>query len=114
MLEDSDNPFAATDAGVEPHDRNGKQLISVAVIVIGAIIGVVGLVLVSNRFGNTDTLGLPVVAIGGFLLGMGISSLFMKWRYSLIVGVLLAPFSVCLLFVLVWAGILVAAGAMNR
>lgn len=96
------NPFAATDVGIEPRRRNSKRLISVAVIVIGAIIGIVGLVLVSNRFGNTDTMGLPVVTIGSFLLSTGVSSLFMKWRYSFVVGVLLAPLSVGMLFVLVW------------
>ncbi len=107
MLDGPDNPFAVSvDAPPEPAAGRSRSAASVPLILSGVVVGNIGLVLVSNRYGNTETLGLPVVAAGGLLLGTGVSSLFLKLRYSVVVGVLFAPVSVILLFVLFWVCLL--------
>lgn len=95
MIE-QDNPFASSNPHPDPKDtrvRKQSSRKSVSVIVVGVIVGIVGMVLLSNRYGNTDTLGLPVIGLSGLLLGTGVSSLFLRWRYSVLVGLFCVPAS---------------------
>lgn len=73
---------------------------SYSLIVLGQLIGMVGLALVSNQFGNTATYGIPVVGLGATVLSFGIASLSLKFRYAFIIRIAAAPASVALLFVL--------------
>ncbi len=117
MSDGQSNPFATeianptTNPSCQPM-RGSRLVISLLFICAGLVVGVVGLALVSNQYGNTDIYGLPVVGLGGMLLCTGISSLFLKLRYSLILGVVAAPASVVLLFVLYWV-LIIAAAIMN-
>ena len=117
MPDDQPNPFAAGNAAPAPNPlcqpvRGSRLVVSLIFICAGFVVGVVGLALVSNQYGNTDIYGLPVVGLGGMLLFTGINSRFLKLRYSVILGIIAAPASVGLLFVLYWVSI-IAAAIMN-
>ena len=117
MPDDQPNPFAAGNAAPAPNPsrqpvRGSRFVVSLIFICAGFVVGVVGLALVSNQYGNTDIYGLPVVGLGGMLLFTGLSSRFLKLRYSVIFGIIAAPASVVLLFVLYWVSI-IAAAIMN-
>lgn len=112
------NPFEAS--GVPYLDANHveradkwRMPIALAFIVVGVVIGLIGLALVSNQFGNTDIYGIPILGLGGMLLATGVSRFFLKLRYSVLVGILAAPVSIVLLFVLFWAGVAVTI-LLNR
>ena len=88
--------------------RHGHAL-PIGMIVCGIAVGFAGLALVSNQFGNTDTYGLPVVALGGYLLGTGICHLFTSLRYAALIGLVAGPFSLALLFLAYWIGLFATA-----
>jgi uncharacterized membrane protein YcjF (UPF0283 family) len=91
--------------------RYGKHgtLLPAALILAGAGIGLAGLVLVSNMFGNTDAIGLLVVCVAGMILGTGVCHLFMKLSHALIASLLCGPLAVGLLFIVYWLAVFVAA-----
>lgn len=88
---------------------SSQILISILLIGIGLPVAIIGMALVSNRFGNTDIFGLPVVALSAMLVGTGISHLFMRLGNAVLVGILVAPASLFLLFVLYWVGIILTS-----
>lgn len=73
-----------------------------ALIVFGAAMGFVSFELVSNRFGNTDTLGLFLFGLAGCIFVTGVSLFFLRLPHAILVGIIAAPLSVVLLFVLFW------------
>ena len=79
-----------------------RVTVSIALLLLGACLGVVGLAMVSNQFGNTDELGLIVFGCAGWLLASGVAYFFLRSKYALIIGVVGAPISILLLFVLFW------------
>ena len=85
------------------------RTISLVLIFFGVVTGIVGLALVSNQFGNTDTLGLPVVGLGGMALCWGFCSLFMKFRHAFLIGIAAVPLSIILLFAFYWVFVILAA-----
>ncbi len=116
MPEQPDSPFVPIDVDSDvPAVVRGQRRtwVSAGLMVAGLMCGLVGLVLVTNRYGNTGTMGLPVVGFGGLLFAVGFSHLFVKLRYAIVVGFLAGPMSVVLLFVVFWAYILVI-GSFGR
>jgi hypothetical protein len=69
-------------------------------IVFGIIAGLVSLFLVSNQFGNTDSIGIILFGCAGCVLVTGICHFFLRFLYAAIVGVLAAPLLIVLLFIL--------------
>ena len=84
-------------------------VLPVILILLGLLIGFAGLALVSNQLGNTDIYGLPIVSLGGFLLGTGICHLFAPLKRASLLGLAAGPFALVLLFVAYWIGLLATA-----
>ena len=113
----ADNPYTSPsgpqlpkEPSRRPYGKHGT-ILPVGLIVVGAGIGLAGLTLVSNVFGNTDVYGLLMVGVAGMVSGTGACHLFMKLPQALIAGLLCAPLAVALLFVVYWIAIIVAAVA---
>ena len=98
-------------APVKPRssDSNRRVVVSIELIAVGITIGLVSLALVSNQFGNTDTIGLVLFGIAGWVFVSGICHLFLRLPYAVLIGALMAPLSVALLFILFWAALLATA-----
>lgn len=115
MSKEQLNPFepGSLDHVSPPPTRRSAMRSAVSLLLVGCglLVGVLGLALVSNKYGNTDIYGLPVVALGGMLLGTGICSFFAKFRYSIFVGIAAGPASLILLFILYWVAIFATAFA---
>ena len=60
--------------------------LSIALIVFGIGACLVSLALVSNQYGNTDTIGLVLFGFSGWVLVTGICHLFIQFRYAALVG----------------------------
>lgn len=90
-----------------------RVAVSVALIVLGAAIGLVSLALVSNQFGNTDKIGLLLFGLAGWVFATGVGHLFFRLPYAVLVGAVIAPLLVALLFVLFWIA-LFATAFQNR
>ena len=105
------NRYLDDPAAVRPRDSHGMiwPVVSFVLISVGTAIGGFSLALVSNQFGNTDRMGLVLLAcaVGIFTLGIGL--LFLRWRYAVLVGVLAAPLAVVLLIALYWVAMLATA-----
>ena len=107
MPEQSVNPYENQSSPVhEPRWPQGKRVPTVQAV-LGTVIGLVGLALVSNQFGNTDRIGFLVVGLGAFLLSTGVSSYFLRRGYAILLGVFAAPLAVLLLFVLYWVCLII-------
>ena len=97
------NPLPKKESVSQPAS-NGKwrSVVSVTLIMLGTLVGAVALALASNRFGNTDEVGLLLLAFAGWVVVTGIGCFFLRMRYAMIVGAIAAPLLVGLLFVSVW------------
>lgn len=91
---------------------NFRRVICVLLVILGIALGVIALALVSNMFGNTDIIGLPLVGLAGGVLTTGISHLFFRFRTAALIGLLAAPFAIVLLIVLFWL-ILILTAVVN-
>lgn len=87
--------------------------VSIVFIVFGAAIGLVSLALVSNQFGNTDSIGLFLFGGAGCIFVTGVAYLFVRFPYAVLAGIVAAPLLVGLLFVLFWMA-LFASAFQNR
>lgn len=109
------NPFATplSDSESSPaqHDRQSQLRASIGgwrlatctlLVFAGLVLGVVSLTLVSNRFGNTDTIGLFLLGVAGWSFGSGIAYLRTSFMYAALIGFFVAPLTIIAIFVLFW------------
>jgi hypothetical protein len=80
-------------------------------VALGFTLGVVALALVSNKFGNTDTIGLALLGLAGCVSTTGICYLRLRFRTAALIGLLAAPLAILLLFVLFWLFLILTAAA---
>lgn len=96
---------------IEPIGSKGmvRLVVSLALVLAGLATGLFSLALVSNQFGNTDVMGMVLMAFAGGVFATGVGLLFLRFRYAVLMGVLAAPLSVGLFITLFWVGLLATA-----
>lgn len=110
MFQSNTNQISAgssKDASMKKNIGDAKQRswLSVTLMIFGIGLGISSLALVSNQFGNTDTLGLLLFGLAAWVLVTGIGHSFMRLPYAALVGLFAAPVFVVLLFVLYWVAL---------
>lgn len=86
-----------------------RIVICLLLILSGVTLGVTALALVSNQFGNTDTIGLPLLGLAGWVSATGLSYLRFRFPVAALIGMIAAPLTVFSLFVLFWLWLIVTA-----
>lgn len=117
------NPFATplsdSEANHPPCHRpsplrdriGGWRLFTCTLLILaGVVSGVFALALVSNRFGNTDTIGVVLLGVAGWSFGTGISYLRTRFLNAASIGIFVAPLVVLALFVLFWLTLIAIVG----
>ena len=79
-----------------------RPVICLLVSLSGLSLGALALALVSNRFGNTDTIGLPLLGLAGWATGTGLLHLRFRLRDAALLGLFAAPLTVVAVFLLFW------------
>jgi len=104
-------PLSDSESSLAQHDRQspsretigGWRLATCALLILAGIaLGFVSLAIASNRFGNTDTIGLVLLGVAGWSFGTGISYLWTRFLHAAVIGVFVAPLTALALFVLFW------------
>lgn len=58
--------------------------------------------LVSNKYGNTDTIGLALLGLAGWIVATGVAYLFKRFKLAVFIGALAAPLPIVAIFILFW------------
>jgi hypothetical protein len=74
----------------------------VFLILVGIICGLISMPLISNKYGNTDTVGLGLLGLAGWLVATGVAYLFKRFAIAVFIGALAAPLPIVALFMLFW------------
>lgn len=99
------NPYEYTgDVQVRVARRNPRTS-AVWLSIAGVVTGLIGLELLVNRFGDTDSLGFRVIPVAGLMFGTGISRFFVRWRSAITIGIFTAMSSVVALVAAYWGGV---------
>ena len=89
---DSDAPLACR-----------RIVIPMILVAIGTALGLLSIALVSNRFGNTDWVGLLLFPLAGGIFATGVAHLFLRLPSSALLGIASTPIWAVAPFVFYWA-----------
>ena len=89
---DSDAPLACR-----------RIVIPMILVAIGTSLGLLSIALVSNRFGNTDWVGLLLFPLAGGIFATGVAHLFLRLPSSALLGIASTPIWAVAPFVFYWA-----------
>ena len=92
-----------------------RTIIALVLLTLSIPFGILALALVSNQFGNTDTIGIRVLGFAGWLAGTGYSYLHLSKNLfvSALIGLLAAPLANFVLFVLFWV-LMIVSGVLTK
>ncbi|MEO1529578.1 MAG: hypothetical protein AAFX06_29500 [Planctomycetota bacterium] len=87
-----------------PRQAIGRWRAFVAALLIlnGCFSGIAAMLLVSNRFGNTDVIGLAMLCIAGWSAATGIALLRLRFLIAALIGLIASPVAGIFLCVLFW------------
>jgi hypothetical protein len=78
-------------------------------VCVGIIFGLIAMPLISNKYGNTDTIGLGLLGLSGWMVATGVAYLFKRFAIAAFIGVVAAPLPIVALFMLFWLLLIVFA-----
>lgn len=90
-----------------------QVVVPILLVAFGAICGVTSLALISNQFGNTDSLGLILFGVASWMVVTGVSHIFIRLPMAAVIGAVAAPLMIAALFVLYWVALFATASG-NR
>ena len=104
---DTDNE---NDSSVSKGYADRLRLSVCAILVfIGISSGVVALPLISNRYGNTDTIGVPLLAFAGWATATGVLYTRVRFFIAASAAIAVAPLTIVTLVALFWLYMIVSS-----
>lgn len=84
-----------------------RLVICVLLVLSGITLGMISMLLISNKYGNTDAVGLTLLGFAGWSTATGIAYVFKRFSLAVFIGAIAAPLTVVAMVVLFWSMLIV-------